>query len=87
MEETAMKTASSNSYYNCLNLAKENGIKSISFPSISTGVYRFPIDKAARIALTTVKEFIQEHNLEEVRFVLFSERDLKVYEEALKAGI
>mgnify|MGYP003751098671 CR=1 FL=1 len=73
-----------NSYYNCLNLAKENGIKSISFPSISTGVYRFPIDKAARIALTTVKEFIQEHNLEEVRFVLFSERDLKVYEEALK---
>ena len=76
-----------NSYYNCLNLAKENGIKSISFPSISTGVYRFPIDKAAKIALTTVKEFIQEHNLEEVRFVLFSERDLKVYEEALKAGI
>ena len=76
-----------NSYYNSLNLAKENGIKSISFPSISTGVYRFPIDKAAKIALTTVKEFIQEHNLEEVRFVLFSERDLKVYEEALKAGI
>ena len=73
-----------NSYYNCLNLAKENGIKSISFPSISTGVYRFPIDKAARIALTTVKEFIQEHKLEEVRFVLFSEKDLKVYEEALK---
>ncbi len=76
-----------NSYYNCLNLAKENGIKSISFPSISTGVYRFPIEKAARIALTTVKEFIQEHKLEEVRFVLFSEKDLKVYEEALKGDI
>ena len=73
-----------NAYYNSLNLAKENRIKSISFPSISTGVYRFPIDKAARIALTTVKEFVQEHKLEEVRFVLFSERDLKVYEEALK---
>jgi len=73
-----------NAYYNSLNLAKENGIKSISFPSISTGVYRFPIDKAARIALTTVKEFIREHSIEEVRFVLFSERDLKVYEEALK---
>jgi O-acetyl-ADP-ribose deacetylase (regulator of RNase III) len=73
-----------NAYYNSLNLAKENGIKTISFPSISTGVYRFPIDKAARIALTTVKEFIQEHKLEEVRFVLFSEKDLKVYEEALK---
>ena len=73
-----------NAYYNSLNLAKKNGIKSVSFPSISTGVYRFPIDKAARIALTTVKEFIQEYNFEEIRFVLFSERDLKVYEKTLK---
>ncbi len=73
-----------NAYYNSLNLAKKNGIKSISFPSISTGVYRFPIDKAVRIALVTVREFIQEHNFAEVRFVLFSEKDLRVYEEALK---
>jgi len=73
-----------NAYYNSLNLAKKNGIKSISFPSISTGVYRFPIDKAARIALTTVKEFIQEYNFAEVRFVLFSEKDLRVYGEVLK---
>ncbi len=73
-----------NAYYNSLNLAKENGIKSISFPSISTGVYRFPIDKAARIALTTVKEFIQEYSFVEVRFVLFSEKDLQIYEKALK---
>jgi O-acetyl-ADP-ribose deacetylase (regulator of RNase III) len=73
-----------NAYYNSLNLAKENGIKSISFPSISTGVYRFPIDKAVRIALTTVKEFIQEYNFAEVRFVLFSEKDLQIYEKALK---
>ena len=72
-----------NAYYNSLNLAKKNGIKSISFPSISTGVYRFPIDKAAGIALTTVKEFIQEYNFVEVRFVLFSEKDLQVYEKAL----
>lgn len=72
-----------NAYYNSLNLAKKNGIKSISFPSISTGVYRFPIDKAARIALTTVKEFIQEYTFVEVRFVLFSEKDLQVYEKAL----
>lgn len=72
-----------NAYYNSLNLAKENGIKSISFPSISTGVYRFPIDKAARIALTTVKEFIQKYNFVEVRFVLFSEKDLQVYEKTL----
>ncbi len=73
-----------NAYYNSLNLAKKNGIKSVSFPSISTGVYRFPIDKAARIALITVKEFLQEYNFEEIRFVLFSERDLKVYKNALK---
>jgi O-acetyl-ADP-ribose deacetylase len=73
-----------NAYYNSLNLAKENGIKSVSFPSISTGVYRFPINKAARIALTTVKEFIQEYNFAEVRFVLFSKRDLQVYEDALR---
>ena len=73
-----------NAYHNSLNLAKENGIKSISFPSISTGVYRFPKDKAAKIALTTVKEFIQEPTFVEVRFVLFSERDLMIYEEALK---
>ncbi len=73
-----------NAYYNSLNLAKKNGIKSVSFPSISTGVYRFPIDKAARIALTTVTEFLQEYNFVEVRFVLFSERDLQIYEDALE---
>jgi len=73
-----------NAYYNSFNLAGENGIKSVSFPSISTGVYRFPIDKASRIALNTVKEFLQKHNFAEVRFVLFSERDLKVYEDALR---
>ena len=73
-----------NAYYNSLNLAMEKGIKSVSFPSISTGVYRFPIDKASRIALNTVKEFLQKHSFVEVRFVLFSERDLKVYEIALR---
>ena len=72
-----------NAYYNSLNLAKENGIKSISFPSISTGVYRFPKDKAVKIALATVKDFIQEYNFEEVRFVLFSENDLQIYEKDL----
>ncbi len=73
-----------NAYYNSLDLAREKGIKSVSFPSISTGVYRFPIDNASRIAINTVKEFVQEHNFVEVRFVLFSERDLKAYEDALK---
>ncbi|MFQ5964775.1 MAG: O-acetyl-ADP-ribose deacetylase [Candidatus Scalinduaceae bacterium] len=73
-----------NAYYNSLKISKERDIKSISFPSISTGVYRFPIDKAARIALNTVKAFVQEHNFAEVRFVLFSEKDLNVYERALR---
>ncbi len=73
-----------NAYYNSLKIAKERNIKSVSFPSISTGVYRFPIDKAARIALNTIKEFVQGYTFVEIRFVLFSERDLKVYEEALR---
>lgn len=73
-----------NAYRNSLKLAKERGIRTISFPSISTGAYRFPVDRAARIALTAVKEFLAtEGGFDEVRFVLFSEADLKVYEGAL----
>ncbi|MFQ5835000.1 MAG: O-acetyl-ADP-ribose deacetylase [bacterium] len=71
-----------NAYRNSLTLAKDKGIRSISFPSISTGAYRFPIDDAARIALSTVRDFLKEHDFEEVRFVLFSDRDLEAYEEA-----
>jgi O-acetyl-ADP-ribose deacetylase (regulator of RNase III) len=69
-------------YRNSLTLAKDKGIKSISFPSISTGAYRFPIHDAARIALSTVRDALKQHDFEEVRFVLFSDRDLKAYEEA-----
>jgi O-acetyl-ADP-ribose deacetylase (regulator of RNase III) len=73
-----------NAYRNSLTLAEENNIRTISFPSISTGAYRFPIDEAARIALTTVQDFLKEHEMSEVCFVLFSEGDLKVYEKALE---
>ncbi len=73
-----------NAYRNSLKLAEENDIQSISFPSISTGAYRFPINEAARIALTTVQDFLQEYEMSEVRFVLFTESDLKVYEGVLK---
>ena len=77
-----------NAYHNSLQLAKEKGIHSISFPSISTGAYRFPIERASRIALSTVLKWCRElppdtpksHHLDEVRFVLFTEMDLKVYE-------
>lgn len=71
-----------NAYFNSMALAQKHGIRSLSFPSISTGAYRFPIDQAARIALTTVRDFLKEHVFAEVRFVLFSEKDLRIYEEA-----
>jgi len=68
-----------------LTLAQKENIKSISFPSISTGIYGYPIDKASKIALTTVIEYIERHAFfDEIRFVLFSESDLEVYENSLK---
>ncbi|RJQ31996.1 MAG: O-acetyl-ADP-ribose deacetylase [Peptococcaceae bacterium] len=73
-------------YHSSLSLAREKGISSLSFPSISTGAYRFPIARAARIALSTVRDFCREHQFKEVRFVLFSEKDLQVYEKMLTEG-
>ncbi|AZR72039.1 O-acetyl-ADP-ribose deacetylase [Anoxybacter fermentans] len=73
-----------NCYINSLKLAKENNIKTISFPSISTGAYRYPVDKAAVIALSAVIEFLRKNNgFEEVRFVLFSDEIFDTYKEAL----
>jgi O-acetyl-ADP-ribose deacetylase (regulator of RNase III) len=73
-------------YRNSLKLAVEKGLKSISFPSISTGAYGYPIEKASKVALKTIKEFLEStRGLEEVNIVLFSKFDLRVYEEALKA--
>ncbi|WP_338824551.1 O-acetyl-ADP-ribose deacetylase [Moorella humiferrea] len=72
-------------YYNSLKLAKEREIKSLAFPSISTGAYGFPVERAARIAMATVKDFLTRNPaaFEEVRFVLFSPEALKAYEGAL----
>jgi O-acetyl-ADP-ribose deacetylase (regulator of RNase III) len=65
-------------------VARENGVKSIAFPSISTGAYGYPIDEAAPIALNTVCDFIlSEQQLEVVRFVLFNEPILAQYSTAL----
>jgi len=70
-------------YRNSLALAREHNIKTIAFPSISTGAYRFPIEQAARIALNTVEDFLNEHaGFQQVRFVLFSEQDLIIYQNA-----
>ena len=74
-----------NCYRNSLNLAVENGVKTISFPSISTGVYGYPIEKASSIALKTVMEFLQNSDsLDEVVFVLFDPWTYQAYENALK---
>jgi O-acetyl-ADP-ribose deacetylase (regulator of RNase III) len=72
-------------YRRSLEVAVANGVRSLAFPSISTGAYRFPIGEAATIALRTVAEFLAAHpeELDLVRFVLFSEADLAVYEGAL----
>ncbi|MCL6613546.1 MAG: O-acetyl-ADP-ribose deacetylase [Firmicutes bacterium] len=73
-------------YRSCLLLAAERGIRSISFPAISTGAYGFPIERAAPIALGTVAEELRKGglDLDEVRFVLFRPADLAVYEEAAR---
>lgn len=68
-------------YRNSLELANAYSLKTIAFPSISTGAYRFPIEQAARIALEAVKSFLEAHPgiLEKVFFVLFSDLDLEIY--------
>ncbi|GFO95949.1 Appr-1-p processing domain-containing protein [groundwater metagenome] len=72
-------------YRNSLALALKMGIKTISFPSISTGAYGYPVEKASRVALWAVVDFLVENaGIDEVRFVLHSRNDLRVYEEALK---
>ncbi|PKM87311.1 MAG: O-acetyl-ADP-ribose deacetylase [Firmicutes bacterium HGW-Firmicutes-12] len=70
-----------NAYNNSLKLAKENGIKTIAFPSISTGAYAYPLEQAAEIALSTVLDFIKKDtHFSEVRFILFNEDILNVYQ-------
>jgi O-acetyl-ADP-ribose deacetylase (regulator of RNase III) len=67
-------------YRSSLSLAAAHGVRSIAFPSISTGAYRFPIDRAAGIAVDTVRRWLEDPSpIERVRFVCFSERDLAVY--------
>ncbi|MEM1589232.1 MAG: O-acetyl-ADP-ribose deacetylase [Candidatus Bathyarchaeia archaeon] len=72
-------------YRNSLKLAVSKGLKTISFPSISTGAYGYPIERACRVALTVVKEFLEkEDQLDKVVLVLFSKHDFEVYKEAAK---
>jgi len=89
-----------NAYLNSLRLASQNSLRSIAFPSISTGIYGYPIDKASRIALKTCLDYLEEHpasdspaspasstspiSLTSLTFVLFSQRDYDAYEQAIK---
>jgi len=73
-----------NAYRTCLQLADSRSVASIAFPSISTGVYGYPVAKAACIALETVMRYLQQDSsLEQVIFVLFSAEDYAVYAQTL----
>jgi len=76
-------------YYECLKLATENELTSISFPSISTGAYGYPVDEAAKIAVSTVVSFLKEQatSLKDVVFVLFDSRTYQSYCSALQEVI
>ena len=72
-------------YKNCLRLAAEYGVKTIAFPSISTGVYRFPVKLAAQIAVREILAFLRENTeIEQVTMVCFDENTQQAYEEALE---
>lgn len=73
-------------YRRSLEVAEENTVTSIAFPSISTGAYGYPLDEAAPIALRTICDFLGSHtSIQQVRFVLFDERTFRAYSSALDA--
>ncbi len=74
-------------YRRSLQVAVEHGIRRIAFPSISTGVYHYPVKEAAGIAVGTVSEFLAEHPdaFDVVEWVLFDDRTMQVYEQAIAA--
>jgi O-acetyl-ADP-ribose deacetylase (regulator of RNase III) len=73
-------------YKNSLKLAQENGIKTIAFPCISTGVFRFPKDLAVMCAFSAVDEFINEspNSIEKIVFNVYGEEDLEIYEQYVR---
>ncbi len=74
-------------YQNSLRLAADNHLSSIAFPSISAGVYGYPIDQAVKIAVSTVQNFVQKpSSINKVVFCCFSQSDLNIYQKALKSG-
>jgi O-acetyl-ADP-ribose deacetylase (regulator of RNase III) len=75
----------SGAYRKSLELCTQNKISSIAFPSISTGIYGYPVEEASQIAIKTVKSYLKDHpEIKLVRFVLFDSNTYRVYEETLK---
>ncbi len=75
----------SGAYRKSLELCTQNKIDSIAFPSISTGIYGYPVEEASRIALKTVMNYLKEHpEVKLVRFVLFDSKTFEVYKKSLK---
>jgi O-acetyl-ADP-ribose deacetylase (regulator of RNase III) len=75
----------SSAYRKSLELCTQNKISSIAFPSISTGIYGYPVEEASRIALKTVADYLKDHpEMKLVRFVLFDSKTFNVYKDALK---
>ena len=72
------------SYQTSLQLAEQYGCKSVAFPSISTGVYRFPLEQAAKIAVGTIREFLRGRDME-VTMVCFDKKTLEAYQKAAQA--
>ena len=73
-----------NCYRNALALAEEKGLDSVAFPAISTGIFGYPVEEAARVALGTVVEEAERlESVRLIRFVLFGEKDLEVHERVL----
>ena len=74
-------------YYNSMKLAMDNGIRTIAFPSISTGIYGYPVELAAKTAVSTVAKFLEENEdkFDLVEWVLFDDNTMRVYENEVLA--
>lgn len=73
-------------YRRCLELALEHGVRSIAFPAISTGVYSFPSERAARIALSTVRTHVDSSGVSQVKFVCFGAETFAIYRRLLSVS-
>ena len=74
-------------YRSCLDIALEKGIRSIAFPSISTGIFRYPLDEAAKIAISVAREYIEKNpdRFDVIKWVLFDDITYNAYKSALEA--